>query len=75
MKFVRSNNFSLKYKLFTTSGSKDIGITKFEFVEKIQFIFLQIGEVYGVAHAQLSLKNTEQWCNYTITLQSPNYNV
>ena len=60
MKFVRSNNFSLKYKLFTTSGSKDIGITKFEFVEKIQFIFLQIGEVYGVAHAQLSLKNTEQ---------------
>jgi len=33
-----------------------------------------IGEVYGVAHAQLFLQNTVQWCNYTITLQSPNYN-
>ena len=37
--FVMSNNLSLKYQRFTTSGSKDIGINKFEFVTKIQFLY------------------------------------
>ena len=31
---VRSNYLSLKYQRFTLSGSKDIGIKKFEFVAK-----------------------------------------
>jgi len=32
-----SNNLRLKYQRFKPSGSKDIGIKKFEFVAKIQF--------------------------------------
>ena len=33
-----SNNLSLKYQRFTPSGCKDIGIKKFEFVAKTQFL-------------------------------------
>ena len=35
---VRSNNLSLKYQRFTRSGGEDIGIRKFEFVAKTQFL-------------------------------------
>ena len=35
---VRSNNLSLKYQRFTPSGSKDMGIKKFKFVTKNQFL-------------------------------------
>ena len=38
MTFVRSNNISLKYQRFMTSGSKDIRIRKSEFVAKSQFL-------------------------------------
>ena len=33
--FKRSNSLSLKYHRFTPSGSKDIGIRKFEFVKRL----------------------------------------
>ena len=39
MNYVRSNNLSLKYQRFASSGSKDIGIIKFEFVAKTQFLY------------------------------------
>ena len=35
MNSVRSNSLSLKYHRFTPSGSKDIGIRKFEFVKRL----------------------------------------
>ena len=34
----RSNNLSLKYKTFKALGCKDIGIGKFKFVAKTQFL-------------------------------------
>ena len=37
MNAVRSYNVSLKYQRSTSSGCKDIGITKIEFVTKTQF--------------------------------------
>ena len=40
MDFVRSNDLSWKYQRFTSSGCKDIGIRKFEFVAKTQFLYL-----------------------------------
>ena len=39
MHAVRSYNVSLKYQRFTSSGCKDIGITKIEFVAKTQFLY------------------------------------
>ena len=44
MNSVRSNNPSLKYKRYTVSGSKDIGIRKFELVAKTQFVLIKGGE-------------------------------
>ena len=38
MNSVRPNNPSLKYQGFTSSDCKDIGIRKFEFVTKTQFL-------------------------------------
>ena len=38
MNAVRSNNVSLKNQRFTSSGYKDIRITKIEFVAKTQFL-------------------------------------
>jgi len=38
MNSVQSNILSLKYLMFTSSGCKDMGIIKFEFVAKTQFI-------------------------------------
>ena len=38
MNYVRSNKLSLKYQRCLPSGSKDIGIRKFEFVAKTQFL-------------------------------------
>ena len=35
MNAVRSNNVSLKYQRFTSSGCKDIRITKIEFVQRL----------------------------------------
>ena len=40
MSSFRSINQSLKYKRFTPSGIKNIGIRKFEFVAKSQFLWL-----------------------------------
>ena len=39
MNAVRSNNMSLKYQRFTSSGCKDIRITKIKFVAKTQFLW------------------------------------
>ena len=36
---VRSNHISLKYQRFTPSGCKNIGIRKFKFVAKTQFLY------------------------------------
>ena len=38
---IRSNSLSVKYQRFTASGFKDIGIRKFEFVAKAQFLFIE----------------------------------
>ena len=38
MKAIRSNNVSLKYQKFTSSGCKDIGFTKTEFEAKTPFL-------------------------------------
>ena len=35
---VRSNSLSLKYQRFTPSGCEAIGVRKFEFVAKTQFL-------------------------------------
>ena len=42
MNSVASNYLSLKYQKSTTSGSIDIGIRKFEFVAKTQFLYTKI---------------------------------
>ena len=39
MNYVRSNSLSLKYLGFPPSDSQDIGIRKFEFVAKRQFLW------------------------------------
>ena len=39
MNAARSYNVSLKYQMSTSSGCKDIGITKIEFVKKTQFLW------------------------------------
>ena len=41
MNAVRSNNVSLKYQRFTSSGYKVIGFTKIEFVAKSQFLYFK----------------------------------
>ena len=38
----RSSNLSLKYQRFKQSGCKDIGIRKFEFMAKTQFLYFQV---------------------------------
>ena len=38
MNYVRSNSLSLKYQGFPLSDCQDIGIRKFEFVAKTQFL-------------------------------------
>ena len=38
MNSVRSNSLSLKYQEFPPSGCQDIGIRKFDFVAKTQFL-------------------------------------
>ena len=42
MTSVNSNNPNLKYQRFTSSGCRDIGIRKLEFVAKTQFLSLNI---------------------------------
>ena len=39
MNSVRLNNLRLKYQSFTAAGCKDIGIGKFVFVVKTQFLY------------------------------------
>ena len=39
MNSVRSNNLSLKYQMFIPSVCNDIGIRKFEFVIRTQFLY------------------------------------
>ena len=39
MNSVRSNNVSLQYQSFTSSGCKDIGIQKIKFVAKTQSLY------------------------------------
>ena len=41
----KSNGLSLKYKSCTPSGCKDVGIRKFEFVAKTQFLFVVIRKI------------------------------
>ena len=53
MNYVRSNNLSLKYHKFTSSGCKDIGIRKFEFVAKTQFLTVK---VWGQTTEKIDLK-------------------
>ena len=38
MNFLRSNNLSMKYQRITSYGCKNIGIRKFEFEAKPQFL-------------------------------------
>ena len=40
MNYVKSNSISLKYQGFPPSDSQDIGIRKFEFVVKTQFLYI-----------------------------------
>ena len=40
MNSVRLNNPSLKYQRFTSTGCRDIGIRKFEFVAKTQILWM-----------------------------------
>jgi len=46
MNSVVSNNLSLKYQRFTPSGSKDIEITKFDFVVKTQFLYQNLANYF-----------------------------
>ena len=39
---ARSNSLSLKYQRFTPSGCKDIGVRKFKFAAKTQFLYVKI---------------------------------
>ena len=64
---VRSNNLSLKYKRFTTSGCKDIGIRTFQFVAKTQFL----REIQGNCVGNLeSLGSQSSAIKITISLAS-----
>ena len=42
MNALRSRNVSLKYQRFTSSGCKDIGITKIEFVANLMVDYSRI---------------------------------
>ena len=45
MNSVKSNKLSLKYKRFTPSGCKDIGIIKSEFAVKTHFLFMNVFKI------------------------------
>ena len=49
MNYVRSNSLSLKYQGFPPSDSQDIGIRKFEFVTKSQFLCLTFYKIVNKA--------------------------
>ena len=55
MNFVRSNNLSLKYQKLTPLGCKDIGIIKFEFVAKTQFLL----KVYDIRLKDIRFREIE----------------
>ena len=57
MNSVRLNNLSLKNQRFTPSGWKTIGIRKFEFVAKTQFLSIQILGTYGVQSSHFEKKH------------------
>ena len=57
MNAIRSNNVSLKYQRFTSSGYKVIGFTKIEFVAKSQFLF----EILNVGVESNFLKQNYLW--------------
>ena len=64
MNSVRSNNLSLKYQRLETSGCKDIGMRKFEFVAKTQFLrivcykyTISIQFIYRVTHKGWDIKD------------------
>ena len=63
MNSVRTNNPSLKYLRFRLLGCKDIGIGKFEFVAKYQFLYsLKIKD---------SLLINDRWIDKVFTIHSP----
>ena len=47
--FYLSNNLSLKYQRLTPSGCKDIGISKFGFVTKTQFLLHRLNLILNIA--------------------------
>ena len=63
MNAVRSNNVSLKYQRFTSSGYKVIGFTKIEFVAKSQFL----SEKAGTQHAAIEFSERCQFRTYAIS--------
>ena len=46
MNSVRSNNVSLKYERFATSGCKDTWMRKFEFFAKTQLLSVKVHESF-----------------------------
>ena len=55
MNYVRSYSLSLKYQGFPPSDSQDIGIKKFEFVAKSQFLSFP----FSVAYANSEVTHVE----------------
>ena len=54
MNAVRSNNVSLKYQRFTSSGYKVKGFTKIEFVAKSQFLCFHFFMISARSQAKIS---------------------
>ena len=62
MNFVRSSNLSLKYQRFTSPGSKDIGIQRYDVVTKTQFLlFEELGRTKGMFLAWFEIKRVVGW--------------
>ena len=49
MNYVRLSNPSLKYLRFTPSGCRDIGLRKFEFVAKTQFLLTELKNYLSIS--------------------------
>ena len=69
MNFVRSNNVSLKYQRPTPSGRKDIGIRKFDFMTKTQFLSWKKEEIKPILFSLILRFKGRNWLGIVVELR------
>ena len=70
MNAVRSNNVSLKYQWFTSSGYKVIGFTKIEFVAKSQFLLNKNNTTHCIELLNVQIRENALFINVKTIPQS-----